>query len=193
MEIPPPTHEPVRHSFLRWDFWDWVDRIFTGVIAALVATTLTSPIAMAGARLTEGYTEANILFAVCLDGFLLAVTIMTYRGLRRLFGASGLILRDNPSQGAAGDTDHSLPTMDSPKRASINYIWPFIGLGLGTYIVGSLILSTDPLQSFTGGLLYGGVPLGIVGLAYAIYRRNRERRRQQRPDPLDATPCSGEN
>jgi hypothetical protein len=83
--------------------------------------------------------------------------------------------------------------MPNPKRASINYIWPFIGIGLGTYIVGSLVLNTDPLQRFTGGLMYGGVPLGLLGLAYAIYRRNRQWRRLQYRDPINAAPTSGES
>jgi hypothetical protein len=193
MEIPPPTREPVRHYFRNWDFWFWVDRIFTGVIAALVAITLTGPIAIVGAKLSEGDTEANILFAVCFYGFLLTVTVVIYRGLRRFFGATGPALRDNPSQGTAGGSDNTVPEMPNPKRASINYIWPFIGIGLGTYIVGSLVLNTDPLQRFTGGLMYGGVPLGLLGLAYAIYRRNRQWRRLQYRDPINAAPTSGES
>jgi len=63
---------------------------------------------------------------------------------------------------------------DGRADSTIDYIWPFIGLGLGTAIVGALVLSTDAKVRLLGGLLCGGIPFGLLGLWYAIYRRNRD-------------------
>jgi hypothetical protein len=63
--------------------------------------------------------------------------------------------------------------MSDGTKPSISYIWPFIGLGLGTAVVGSLVLSTDARERFIVGLIVGGIPFGLIGLWYAVYRRNR--------------------
>lgn len=62
---------------------------------------------------------------------------------------------------------------NKPPISPINYIWPFIGLSLGTAIVGSMVLSIDARERFIGGLIFGGIPFGLLGLLYAVYRRNR--------------------
>jgi len=63
------------------------------------------------------------------------------------------------------------PESDPPIKSEINYIWPFIGLGFGTCVVMPLVLSLDPLQRLIGGLLFGGIPCGLIGLWYANRRR----------------------
>lgn len=125
--------------------------------------------------MTEGSREASILFGVCYYGFGIALAIAIFRGLRIFF-------RAHPSQDTLCDSNKIGRVSDGQKKAPINYIWPFIGLGLGTTIAGSLVLSVDALERLSGGLLFGGVPLGLLGLLYAVYRRNRGRLTTGRPD-----------
>src|SRR5262245_18548268 len=58
----------------------------------------------------------------------------------------------------------------APNKRQVDYIWPFIGLGLGTVIMSTLVLSPEPWERFVGGLMYGGIPFGLLGLWYAIHR-----------------------
>jgi hypothetical protein len=69
---------------------------------------------------------------------------------------------DNPFTSPKGEPEH----------LAINYIWPAIGFALGTGVVGSLVLSPNVLDRGMVGALFGGVPFGLLGLWYAISRRN---------------------
>ena len=58
--------------------------------------------------------------------------------------------------------------------------WPVSFFLLGTMLVGSLVLSVDPRTRIQGGVIFGGIPSALVGLAvgYAVGRRGM---RQQPP------------
>ncbi len=67
-------------------------------------------------------------------------------------------------------------TQPAPKPRSWHPVtWAVIGLTVGTLIVAPSILSRDPQVRFRGGLLYGGVPGFVLGLAYGIGRWHKSR------------------
>jgi hypothetical protein len=68
---------------------------------------------------------------------------------------------------------HPVPSMSEPAKGSVDYIWPAIGFALGTGVVGSLVLSTSVLERGIVGLIFGGVPFGLIGLWYAIRQSKR--------------------
>jgi hypothetical protein len=147
-------------------FAHWLTILGVHLLSTLVVMAATSPIGALVVKLTEGSTEAEILFMVCYYVFCMALAVPIAR-------------------------KYLPPT--NPTKPAIDYFWPFLGLVPGTFLIAWSVLSGDPIQRLTGGLMYGGVPLGLFGLAYAIYRRNRQWRRQQLPAPLDAATSSGEN
>jgi len=71
--------------------------------------------------------------------------------------------------------------MDDPKQAIPRQrpwhpiTWAFIGLAVGTLIVSPLVLSSDPRERARGGMIFGGVPGAVLGLAYGLGRRNKFR------------------
>ena len=54
--------------------------------------------------------------------------------------------------------------------------WSCLGFAIGTAIVSSLVLSIDPWERLTPGLLLGGIPGGLV--SYVIARDARDKRQR---------------
>lgn len=75
---------------------------------------------------------------------------------------------------------------DDDTQREVNYIWPLIGLGLGWSAVGLLmaLLTTDIRLYGIGGLLFGGIPFGLLGLWYAHRTRSDESGFQTDPLPM---------
>jgi len=57
-----------------------------------------------------------------------------------------------------------------PSRAWGGVLWAVIGFAFGTALLSALVLSPDPRDRITGGMIYGGTPLGLIGLAYGLRR-----------------------
>ena len=53
------------------------------------------------------------------------------------------------------------------------FLWTFIGFAAGTGLMSPLVLSVDQRERTLGGMVYGGVPLGIVGYLYGRRRADR--------------------
>lgn len=54
------------------------------------------------------------------------------------------------------------------------FMWAVIGFAAGTLVIAPLVLSTDPRQQISVGMVVGGLPAGLCGLLYG-----RRRVRQQ--------------
>jgi hypothetical protein len=53
------------------------------------------------------------------------------------------------------------------------FLWTLIGFAAGTGLAAPLILSIEPRDRVIGGMFYGGIPLGVVGLLYGRRRSGR--------------------
>jgi hypothetical protein len=51
--------------------------------------------------------------------------------------------------------------------------WAFIGFFVGTSLAAPFILSADRRDRTLGGMVYGGIPGVVLGLAYGMGRRNK--------------------
>jgi hypothetical protein len=58
--------------------------------------------------------------------------------------------------------------------------WPLAFFLLGTMLVASLVLSADPRVRMQGGVIFGGVPGALIGLAVG-YIASRANARQRSP------------
>ena len=53
------------------------------------------------------------------------------------------------------------------------FLWAVVGFGAGTGMAAPLILAIEPRDRVIGGMIYGGVPLALIGLAYGLRRASR--------------------
>jgi hypothetical protein len=56
-------------------------------------------------------------------------------------------------------------------------LWSIIGFGAGTGLIAPLILAIEPRDRVIGGMVYGGIPLTILGAWYGLRRSNHDSQR----------------
>ena len=59
------------------------------------------------------------------------------------------------------------------ERRWSGFLWAVIGFGFGTVATAPLILAIEPRDRVIGGMMYGGIPMALVGLAYGLRRASR--------------------
>jgi len=52
-------------------------------------------------------------------------------------------------------------------------LWAVVGFGIGTGMVAPLVLAIDAKDRVVGGMLYGGIPLAVAGVAFGLHRARR--------------------
>jgi len=59
------------------------------------------------------------------------------------------------------------------ERTWYGFVWAVMGFGAGTGMMAPLILAIELRDRVIGGMIYGGIPLALVGLAYGLRRSGR--------------------
>jgi hypothetical protein len=81
-------------------------------------------------------------------------------------------MSENPYEAPQADM---IPTRSWKDAAWSGFLWGTIGFGAGTGVISPLVVSIEPRDRVIGGMIFGGIPLAVVGLLYG-FRHARDRR-----------------
>ena len=84
-------------------------------------------------------------------------------------------MSDNPYESPRSDLGPARaaePTNDRWETLWSGFLWATIGLAAGTILASPFILSIDAREAIAGGMLFGGIPVALLGWRYGVRRAN---------------------